>query len=187
MVIFNELRITSDGKNMIVDVSVDPAAYYPNVYLDNIVIDDQNTYINNGPSTTPVYKYQFPTGVNEKNIRIFIDSSTISSSFDTSMFFVYVTTKGIPSILTPCGEDENTKMNTVINMYPYYRKSIGYLKEVQKDCDVPVNFINHFLRFQALDYAIKTGHYIEAIKIWKKFFMKFPKTVLFSNCGCNGN
>lgn len=57
MLNFNELRITSDGKYLIIDASVDKQDFYENVLLDSIVIDTQDTYILNGPSSTPIYTF----------------------------------------------------------------------------------------------------------------------------------
>lgn len=57
MLTFKELRITPTGKNLIIDVSVDPENYYDDVFIDSIVIDTQNTYVPNGPSSNPIYTY----------------------------------------------------------------------------------------------------------------------------------
>ena len=45
MVQFNELRITPDNKELIIDVSVKDLDIYTNVYLDYIMIDNQDTFI----------------------------------------------------------------------------------------------------------------------------------------------
>lgn len=58
MVGFQELRITPDGKNLIIDVSVLDLPCYQDVYLDSIVIDTQDTFIENGPSSNPIFLYQ---------------------------------------------------------------------------------------------------------------------------------
>lgn len=55
MIRFNELRITKDGKHLIIDVSVRSQSYYNDVYLDSISIDTQNTYKDGGPSSSIVY------------------------------------------------------------------------------------------------------------------------------------
>ena len=45
MVQFNELRITPDNRELIIDVSVKDLDIYTNVYLDYIMIDNQDTFI----------------------------------------------------------------------------------------------------------------------------------------------
>lgn len=57
MLEFNELRITPDGKCLIVDVQVKDEDYYTNVFLDSIVIDNQGTYLSSGPSSKPIFSY----------------------------------------------------------------------------------------------------------------------------------
>ena len=60
MVHFNELTITPDGKYLIIDVSVLSETYYKDIYIDSVVIDNQNTYLSSGPSSEPVYSYSVP-------------------------------------------------------------------------------------------------------------------------------
>ena len=57
MLHFNELRITPDNRHLIIDVSVDKQDYFQDVILESIVIDTQDTYVPNGPSSNPVYTY----------------------------------------------------------------------------------------------------------------------------------
>lgn len=64
MIQFNELRITPDSKHLIIDASIDNSSYYDNIILDSIVIDTQDTYVANGPSSKPVYTYNID---NENN------------------------------------------------------------------------------------------------------------------------
>ena len=64
MIQFNELRITPDSKHLIIDASIDNSSYYDNVILDSIVIDTQDTYIANGPSSKPIYVYNIDTESN---------------------------------------------------------------------------------------------------------------------------
>lgn len=59
MVIINELRITPDGKNLIVEATVENLRYYKQVYIDSVVIDTQDTFSANGPSSNPVYTTSF--------------------------------------------------------------------------------------------------------------------------------
>lgn len=61
MIQFNELRISSDGKKLIIDASVKDLQYYNDVYIDAVIIDTQDTYVANGPSTNPIFSYEVPT------------------------------------------------------------------------------------------------------------------------------
>lgn len=66
MLHFNELRISLDNKYLIIDVSVDSQNWYDKVVIDSIIIDNQDTYILNGPSSNPIYCYEVPYAPNEK-------------------------------------------------------------------------------------------------------------------------
>ena len=57
MIHFNELRLSKDNKYLILDAAIDNLDYYENVVIDSIVIDNQNTYVSNGPSSNPLFRY----------------------------------------------------------------------------------------------------------------------------------
>lgn len=182
MLVWNELRISSDSKFFIVDVSVDSLKYFDNVTIDSIVIDTQNTYIPDGPSNTPLYTYKAPA--DSKNARLSLTSEELGLPFCGNMFFVYVIATGTPSADTPEELLTNPIMGTVINLYPIYKNTLQYVKEVNKCCEIPKGFINMILRFKAVELCVKTGNYPQAIKYWNKFFTD-TKT-LSKRCGCDG-
>lgn len=205
MLHFNELRITQDGKYLIIDVSVDESSYFDTVSLDSIVIDTQDTYVANGPSSTPIYTYKVgedyqqvysspdnsqvltsdlePVLVNNelesRRVRLSLDATDLGVQLNNTMFFVYVISTGTPSSDAPTSTIDPMIMGTVVNLYQFYQKSIYYLKKVSSDCEVPKCFIDFVLRYKALELCIKTGNYTEAIKYWKKFFI--GNTPLFNN------
>ena len=39
MIRFNELRVTSDRKHLVIDVQIEELDYYQDVFLDTIIID----------------------------------------------------------------------------------------------------------------------------------------------------
>ena len=169
MIHFNQLTITPDGKHLIIDVSVLSESYYNNVYIDSIIIDNQDTYVGSGPSSKPVYSYSVPDGVSEltkkaysqKHVRL--DLSSIDLGLE-GLLFVYVRTKGTPSADTPCGMDNITTLGTVCNMYPFYQQAVNYIGEIAHNCSVPQNFTDYILKLKGLDLAVKTGNYPDAIK-----------------------
>lgn len=60
MIKFNELRITPDGKSLIIDASIENLPYYKDVYIDSVIIDTQDTYVMSGPSNNPVFTHTMP-------------------------------------------------------------------------------------------------------------------------------
>lgn len=216
MITFDQLAITTDGKYLIIDARIDNSRYFDNVYIDSVVIDSQDTYIQNGPSSNPVFVYEVPDSqydtvfsVSEpcgcgpvidqqdsccttdehgksRHIRLVISEKELGMSFRNNMLFVYVIAKGCPSPDTPCGYDNSKVMGVVVNLYPYYQSMMSGVREIGETCEVPRYFINNILRFKALELSIKTGNYMQAIKYWRKFFISDKVRPLYKQCGCYG-
>ena len=184
MVQFNELRITPDGQKLIIDVSVRDLEYYTNVYLDTIQADTQDTFVKSGPSSEAVYTKVIEG--NTKSVRLELGTGDLLPTLNDNLFFVYVRTKGTPAANTPCGMDNITALGVVSNLYPLYRHAFGYIKELSDACSVPKNFINCILQYKAFELAVKTGHYTEAIKYWKRFFMGIKDPMITPDCRCYG-
>lgn len=211
MIQFNELRITPDSKHLIIDASIDNSSYYDNVILDSIVIDTQDTYVANGPSSKPIYThkidsydytYSIPEDCNcnpvlsdddkaycltqgGKNIRLILSAKDLGISLNDNILFVYAIATGTPAPDTPCGMDNSVTMSTVVNLYPVYQNTMCYLRELDSDCQVPKGFMDMILRLKAVELCIKTGNYNKAISYWKKFFLGKTQVPTY-NCGCNG-
>ena len=184
MVQFQELRITPDGQKLIIDVSIKDLECYTNVYLDTVQIDTQDTFIESGPSTEVVYSKLIEG--NTKSVRLELGTGDLLPTLNDNLFFVYVRTKGTPSIDTPCGMDNSITLGTVLNKYPIYSDIMQYVKEVNADCIMPKNFIDKYLRFQAFKISMITGHYTEAIKYYNKFIKGIDNVPDSISCRCHG-
>ena len=251
MVTFNELRITPDGNTLIIDVAIKDLRYYDNVGLDTILIDTQDTFTAEGPSSKAVkfpvinsinaesfeqgfgsdysfkgtlkegflYTFKVPdptgeytingntyssekltTGVHKyekgklvavttpiKSYRIEINKNDSTLTFKDNLLFVYVKTNGTPASDTPCGMDEETTLGVTLYHYPIYNAMMNSIKELEKNCEVPKNFINSILRFKAFELAIDTEHYNQAIIYYNKFIKNVNLNTVTSNkCNCYG-
>ena len=213
MVDFNELRVSPDRKNLIIDVSIKDLSYYENVYIDSIIIDTQDTYIPSGPSNSPIFTYEvvsnvtpvyslpdcgynqvqdyidkencFETSNNEeKRVRLELDNTALDNHLKGNLFFVYVITKGTPSSDTPCNMDNTINLGVTADTYPIYTNMLNSLKELES-CGTPKLFTDAFLRFKAFELSIKTGQYSQVINYWNKYFksLDIPNN---TNCSCNG-
>ena len=183
MIKFNELRISADWK-LHLDAQVRDESYFDNVYIDKIIIDNQDTFTISGPSSTPIFSYTFSKGT--KTVSFALDSSDLM--FHTSdVLFVYITTTGTPSPDTPCGMDNAVTMAIAYYEGTIYHSYLGYIKEIGNNCVVPRGFIDYYFKVQAFKLALEIGNYTEAIRIWNKFF-KSQSTVITSSgkCSCNG-
>ena len=188
MIEFKELRVTPDGKTLIIDASVKDLSYYDNVYIKSVTIDTQDTYSESGSSTNPIFYYEVASvsDENKKKIRLELNSSVLGKPITGNMFFVYITVKGTPAADTPCGLDNVTTLGVTAYLYPFYRSSINYIKELENECEPSKNFIDSLLRFKAFELSIRTGHYTQAIKYWNKFFKEVKSNTVNTICRCHG-
>lgn len=169
MVQFNEIQITPDGTQLIVDVSIIDSILYEQVYLGSIIIDNQETFVDSGPSTKPIYSIDInKDNPQQKHYRLTLSSKDINLSND--LLFVYVTVQGIPDPSTPCGLDNYATMQVICNLHELFHVFMGHIREVEQNCEIPKGFINDILRFNALRLALSTGNYMLAIDYWNKFF-----------------
>ena len=60
MIVFDQLNITPDGKSLIIEARIEDFTYFDDVEIDSIVIDSQDTFIPNGPSSNPIYVHEVP-------------------------------------------------------------------------------------------------------------------------------
>ena len=205
MIRFNELKI--EDNYIIIDVQIEEEKYFKDMYIDSIVIDTQDTFIANGPSSKAIYTKIFNTDVHpvyknkqcapvkkEENvyiqdtnkIRMYIDAKDLNVDIHKTMFFVYVIAGGTPAVDTPCKWNENKALHTLVDTQVLYNNMIQYVKELNKDCSTPDNFINAILQFNAIDLALKTNQYPLAIDLWKRFYSDIESNVVLPNCRCNG-
>lgn len=182
MVSFQELKIDSEGKTLIIDVTVKDLEYYENVYLDTIYIDTQDTYVSGTPSSNPVYSNTLEG--NNKNVRLEITEPEIPSLKD-NLFFIYIRTKGDPTPNTPCGMDISLVLGAVLYPYTIYYKMLKVLQLEYRRCSIPKRFIDSFFRYKALQFALTTGSNLDAISYFNTF--KDLDTYIKENCNCNGS
>lgn len=50
MVVLNECRIDQEGKNLIIEATVENLSYYKNVYIDSVTVHTNENYSPNGPN-----------------------------------------------------------------------------------------------------------------------------------------
>lgn len=198
MIRFNELKI--EDNYIIIDVQIEEEKYFKDMYIDSIVIDTQDTFIANGPSSKAIYTKTFnaDTDVRKEEIvyiqgtdkynrvRLYINGKDLNVDIHKTMFFVYAIAGGTPAADTPCRWDENKALHTLVDVQLLYNTMIQYVKELGRECSTPDNFINAILQFNAIDLALKTNQYPLAIELWKRFYSDIESNAVLPNCGCNG-
>ena len=197
MVIFNECRIDKEGKHLIIDVSIDNLLYYENIYLESITIDTDETFIENGPSSNPIYRRKLSissgsslvpeVSTKPRNIRLKLTYRELSlNTLDNNILFVYIGVGGVPDPDTPCGMDNKYSVAVAVNMRPIYNKPMSFIKELEETCTASKGFIDMILRFKAFELSLKTGNFTTAIKQWDKLLKNKGIVVLNRGCDCNG-
>lgn len=193
MVIFEQLRISDDGKMFFIDVHVNQADYFDNIYLDKIIIATEDQVSEADPlSDYNNYVYSKTIEGNEKEIHLALTPAEFneyfkSSDFSSNLFFVYVICKGTVGACTPCRLDELTTLGVTFDYGLLYQKIMGYTRELADNCDVPDDFINLILNFNAFKASVETEHYIPAIKFYNMLKGYGDNgSVATKGCGCHG-
>lgn len=120
--------------------------------------------IDNGDTFNIIYNS------NSKHYHIEIKENDIIGSID-DLLFVYVITKGNPSIDTPCGEDNTHSLGVTLNSGILYSKAMNYIRELNCECTPPRKFVDLILRYKALMLCLEFGNYTQAIKLYNKYFI----------------
>lgn len=204
MIIFDQLRISDDGKRMYINAHVNKASYFNDIYIDSIVIQTADKVSETDPGLpTSDYVYIKKAEENAKELNLVLEASDLSRSWESdhkaiafnrgdmskTLFFVYIKCKGTPGSCTPCRLDEETTLGVVFDENVLHQKVMDYTKELVADCNVPSAFIDFILLWNAFKSAIETEHYIPAIKFFNMMFEEVGKSCqsrTIKTCGCNG-
>ncbi len=180
MLQFNQLRITPDGKKLIVDISVRDMEYYQGVYVNSVIIDTQKTYDVTGPSSNPLFTFDY-SGQEKKHITEYIDVDSIADN----LFFVYAFATGDAEPDTPCGMKKTSIMGVVYDKSALYKNGMKFISSV-KDCNFPREFIDYILRYKAFDLALDSCNYTQAIEYWNNYISKSRINRTSKRCRCHG-
>lgn len=212
MVIFNQLRLSDDGQQMYVNVHVNKAAYFDGIYLERIVIMTSEkvmeaTYATQYPTDEKgnpmdyIYTQEFEEDQKEANL--VLTANDFVRSWETgvskmnfkqedmskTLFFVYIKCKGTIGACVPCRLDELITVGVTFDEKLLHQKVMEYIKDLGKDCKVPVGFTDFILLWNAFKASIETDYYLPAIKYWNLLFgMEGYGTgsVTSKGCGCHG-
>lgn len=184
MIKFTELRVHK-GHLLITAEVREMGDYYDNIYISQIKIDSQDTFISSGPSSNLIYESEVFS--NKKKVTLDLDATDFTSEIDMNktMFFVYAVADGTPAPDTPCGLDETPSLGVTFSLCPIFNETMGYVKQVENTCEIPKAFINMILQLKAIQYSINSGHFTQAIKYYKKFYKNLSEGST-RPCGCHG-
>lgn len=180
MIQFNKLGISGDGKQLVIDVQVIDSYLYDNIYIESITIGTKDNYTSTGIDTNYIYQSQY---TNQKQVSLLLDTLDLNNTvIKENLLFIYVKATGVPHPDTPCGLDKEITTAAIVDTYSLYELGMGFLRQVEKDCVLPKDFINFILEQKAFELALKTGNFLQAIKYWDKFFKERQVSKSISCC-----
>jgi hypothetical protein len=202
-VLFDQLRISDDGKRMYINIHVNKAEYFDNIYLDRITIvpaDKVSETSPHLPSTDYIYNKVFEENQKEADLVLLptdFNEKFVKTDFSHDLFFVYVKVNGTPDPCTPCRLDEEITLGVTFDENLLYQKVMQFTKSLADDCNIPVAFTDFILLWNAFKASVETEHYVPAIKYWNMLFGMdaegipygaYDKNsgVIHKLCGCHG-
>ena len=191
MIIFDRLEISDSGKVLYMDVHVNKASYFDNIYIDKVVIQTSDQVSETDPLTPGsehIYTQQVDGNVKELHLALnaVSDFEQVYNSLSDKLLFVYVICKGVVGECTPCRLDELTTLGVTFDTALLYQRVMQYTRELNRDCQIPKGFIDLILLWNGFKAAIETEHYIVAIDFWKRLFKTGEFTIISKGCGCHG-
>ena len=205
-VVFDQLRISDDGKRMYIDVHVNKADYFDNIYLDELTIMTADKVSETNPdSPTEDYIYKKVLDDNQKEAHLMLTAADFmktweedpnamkfpQSDMSKTLFFVYVKIKGVPDECTPCRLDEEVTVATTFDENILYQQVMNYTRQLADDCTIPTGFTDFILLWNAFKASVETEHYIPAINYFNMLSDNMgtiggSKVGITRNCGCHG-
>ncbi len=203
MIIFDQLRISDDGKRMYINIHVNTASYFDNIYLDSLTIvsaDKVSETSPTVPSTDYIYQKTFDGNTKEAALvlqPVDFNEQFAGNDFSHDLFFVYVKVKGTPDACTPCRLDEEITLGVTFDENLLYQRVMQFTKSLANDCQIPVEFTDFILLWNAFKASIETEHYIPAVKYYNMLFGRdssgqpygaynSSSGIITKPCGCHG-
>ena len=189
-VIFDQLRISDDGKRMYINAHVNKACYFDDIYLDSITImtsdkvSETNPHI---PTSDYIYNQTFKgeskcldlvltVGDFLKTWETEPDAMKFKASdMSTTLFFIYIKVKGTPDQCTPCRLDEEVTVGVTFDESLLYQRVMDYTKSLSDTCQIPNGFTDFILLWNAFKASIETEHFIPAIKFYNMLFGNYDE------------
>ena len=216
MVIIDQLRIAEGGKKMYIDIHVNEADVYADVYLKDLTIMTADKVSETAPGTpTDNYIYNIEFESNLKEAHLVLDKGDIdaaflnndgtgerihsdeplgkipfeSRNFSQDLFFVYIGTDGAADPCVPCPLCQPVTVGITFDETMLYNAVMGFTKELAQTCTVHQGFVDYILLWNAFKASVETGHYIQARKFWgwlKGNFRNSSFSVKPGGCNCHG-
>lgn len=195
MIHFNELYITEDGKNLVIDAEIDDMPIYDDMYISSVQVTTGESYVELCNFSKGV---EVPVEEGRRHIQLClsVDNSVLSNIISDGhlgnrLLFVQVEADGeLDAIASElgCGWDNSCIIGAAFNGYPMYRSIIGYADADSRDCSFDyAPFIDYIMRYYGFMFALRSGDYPQALRMWKDYLTSEAGTSAPQKpCGCHG-
>lgn len=227
MVLFDQLRISDDGKRLYINAHVNKADPFKDVTIESLTImtamNDAGTMQVSetdpyAPTDNYIYKKVFTD--HPKEVSLVIDKNALNEAFNNTnssgeaisknkptakvdfshkdftndLFFVYITCTPMDeqtaiNCCIPCSMREETTLGVTFDYNKLYQAVMNFTKELAEDCEIPKNFIDFILQWDAFKAAVDTEHYVPAVKFYNNLFGGRDSITGLGGtkgCGCHG-
>lgn len=191
-VIYDQLRLSDDGKMMYIDAHVSQAEGFENVYMESITIRTADNITetnlwNTEDVENPAYRKVFDEGLKELHLALSVNDFLITgSTLSNSLFFVYIKDNGDADPCVPCPLADSVTLGVTFDETILYQRVMQFTKELNDTCKISKGFLDFILLWNGFKAAIETEHYIQAIDFWKRLFSKKYGIGTTKPCGCHG-
>jgi predicted solute-binding protein len=172
MIKFNQLYIDNQGLNLIVDASITSESYYSNIYLKQLVIKDSNGEV----------LHQETLAAPSKSFYATIPVTAIGNIKNKLLLLTFDINGSMPYDV-PCGYDipDSAVYVDLSTIMPTIKL---LTKEIANKCELPRNFLDYYMRFKGLEYAVRCKDYTGA----QKFLDMLLETKIQATktCSCHG-
>lgn len=197
-VVIEQLRISDRGTRMHIDLHVNKAEMFKNVFLDSLTImtaDKVPETYPDIPTEDYIFRMDFDKCAKCAHLVLDLESFNTAainwneleqepicptkpyarlpfnkSNLSTDLFFVYIRIKGVPGECTPCRLDEEITLAATFDEHLLYQRVMDFTKGLADTCQVPTGFTDFILLWNAFKAAIETEHFIPAIKYYNMLF-----------------
>ena len=170
MIVFQDLRITPDGKSLCIDAIIAPYDYQEGDYITSIIIDTEETFNPAGPSSTPVFKQEFTE--QNKQQSLILDANAFGwNDFSNHILYVYVS---MDNSLVSDDKDSGYNLGITLWWYPIYNIGINYMQKVVDNCcGMPKEFIDVLIEIKYIYWELYriAHHAFTRTMAWKRSSM----------------
>lgn len=195
MVIFDQLKISDDGRQLYVDAHVSVADCFDAVTIQSLYIclgsQVYETLTIDPESNGHIYHKTYDADVKEIHECISIDDENLiynKTNFSQDLLFVYVGCNTVPEGCECYTHVGKYILGVTLDEALLYQRVMQFTKDLAQDCQVPVGFTDFILLWNAFKASVETDHFIPAIKYYNMLFDRSNGVSVepFKPCGCHG-